>query len=417
VPDARFPSILPAAGGQNLTSLQPAAIVGGTFGAINAQNLTNIPGQFSWQSTIITSSSTVIAGRGYWINTTSNEVTITLPASASVGDEIIFSDYARTWGTNKIIIDSNGLNYQGDADTLIVEYTTSGESVNIVYSGATKGWIPLYDGAVVDAPVPRMSATGGTISYSGIYTVHTFTSSGTFTPDKNGSVDYLVVAGGGAGGGRSGNATGNGGGGAGGFKTATSFAVAPTGLTVTIGAGGAGGGSTGGNGNNSVFSTITSTGGGGGGTRYAVGNNGGSGGGSGSEQSSKSSGTGTEGKAGGAGGAASNYPGGGGGGHAEVGVDATGNTAGNGGSGTVNSYSGSSIYYAGGGGGGTHEGGTIGNGGSGGGANGGAASGNNNGLAGTANTGGGGGGGSSIGGGSTNGGNGGDGIVIIRYLT
>ena len=125
VPDARFPSILPAAGGQNLTSLQPAAIVGGTFGAINAQNLTNIPGQFSWQSTIITSSSTVIAGRGYWINTTSNEVTITLPASASVGDEIIFSDYARTWGTNKIIIDSNGLNYQGDADTLIVEYTTS----------------------------------------------------------------------------------------------------------------------------------------------------------------------------------------------------------------------------------------------------------------------------------------------------
>ena len=42
VPDARFPSVLPAAGAQNLTSLQPAAIVGGTFGAINSANLTNL---------------------------------------------------------------------------------------------------------------------------------------------------------------------------------------------------------------------------------------------------------------------------------------------------------------------------------------------------------------------------------------
>ena len=65
------------------------------------------------------------------------------PCSASAGDEIKFSDYARTWGTNKIIIDSNGLNYQGEADTYTVEYTTSGQSLNIVYSDATKGWIPL----------------------------------------------------------------------------------------------------------------------------------------------------------------------------------------------------------------------------------------------------------------------------------
>ena len=35
----------------------------------------------------------------------------------------------------------------------VVEYSTSGETVNIVYSGATQGWIPLDDGEVVDAPV------------------------------------------------------------------------------------------------------------------------------------------------------------------------------------------------------------------------------------------------------------------------
>ena len=60
---------------------------------------------------------TAVAGNGYWIDTTSNACTITLPSSASNGDEIIFADYDRTWGTNGITIDSNGLNYQGQDDT------------------------------------------------------------------------------------------------------------------------------------------------------------------------------------------------------------------------------------------------------------------------------------------------------------
>jgi hypothetical protein len=75
----------------------------------------------AWQSSVVTASTlTAVAGRGYWINTTSNTCTITLPASASVGDQLVFTDYARTWGTNKIILDSNGLNYQGGPDTMTV---------------------------------------------------------------------------------------------------------------------------------------------------------------------------------------------------------------------------------------------------------------------------------------------------------
>ena len=107
----------------------------------------------NWNSTIITgSTATVEAGNGYWINTTSNTCTITLPSSAESGDQIVLIDYARTWGTNKIIIDSNGLNYQGNADTYTVEYTTDGQSLNIVYSDATKGWLPLEDDVVAEAP-------------------------------------------------------------------------------------------------------------------------------------------------------------------------------------------------------------------------------------------------------------------------
>jgi hypothetical protein len=115
----------------------------------------------NWSDTIITGSTvTVEAGNGYWINTTSNTCTITLPSSAESGDQIVLIDYARTWGTNKIIIDSNGLNYQGNDDTYTVEYNTDGQSVNIVYSDATKGWIPLEDDVVAEAPSPPPTQKG-----------------------------------------------------------------------------------------------------------------------------------------------------------------------------------------------------------------------------------------------------------------
>ena len=63
----------------------------------------------------------------------------------------------------------------------------------------------------------EIDASGGTITTSGAYTIHSFTSSGTFTvnsaPD-DAVVDYLIIAGGGGGGGR-----GGGGGSYGGAQT------------------------------------------------------------------------------------------------------------------------------------------------------------------------------------------------------
>ena len=117
-------------------------------------------GGLSWQDVVTASTVTVEAGNGYPINTTSNTCTITLPSSAEAGDQIIFVDYARNWGTNKIIIDSNGLNYQGEADTFTVEYETDGQTVSIVYSGATVGWIPESDVDVTDAPVAPPTQKG-----------------------------------------------------------------------------------------------------------------------------------------------------------------------------------------------------------------------------------------------------------------
>jgi len=109
-------------------------------------------GGLSWQPVVTASTVSVEAGKGYFINTTSNACTITLPSSATAGDQIILIDYARTWGTNAITIDSNGLNFQGSDDTYIVDYDTAGQSLNLVYSGATIGWTPSSD--IVNALQP-----------------------------------------------------------------------------------------------------------------------------------------------------------------------------------------------------------------------------------------------------------------------
>jgi hypothetical protein len=367
-------------------------------------SFTDVSGGISWQSSIVTGSTlSAVAGNGYWINTTSNACTITLPGSASVGDQLIFTDYARTWGTNKIIIDSNGLNYQGDPDTLTVEYNTNGQSLNIVYSGATKGWIPISDDDVTDAPI---------------------------VPPY--SIDFLVVAGGGSGGcyNAGGSNYGNGGGGAGGFRTSTQTASLATVITVTVGDGGAA--TTGGaknNGSNSSISgsgltTITSTGGGSGGSEDAPsGNNGGSGGGASSAAgTAEPGGSGntpstspSQGSAGGNAPGGANGSGGGGGANAVGGIGiGTDPFGGLGGNGTASSITGSSVTYAGGGGGASSNApGSAG--GSGGGGSGGTYSPNANGVAGTANTGGGGGGGSWNS--NRTGGAGGKGVVILSFPT
>jgi hypothetical protein len=163
----------------------------------------------SWDTAVVTGSTvTVEAGNGYWINTTSNTCTITLPSSAEAGDQIVLIDYARTWGTNKIIIDSNGLNYQGNPDTYTVEYTTDGQSVNIVYSDATKGWVPLEDDVTALEPVApatqkaiiafgfvnagsetnakNLVASNGTIASdaTGVGTARTYMAAATYGTDK-----------------------------------------------------------------------------------------------------------------------------------------------------------------------------------------------------------------------------------------
>lgn len=380
---------------QNLIDGTIVTSVNGSSGAVTLETGTD------WQTTIQTSNFTAVAGKGYFVNTTSAEITVTLPVGV-VGTEIAIQDYAGTFATNKVIFASNGSEkIQGVTDDFKCKINNA--TVILIYQDATKGW--TADNIVTNA-VPALT------------------------------VNYLLVAGGG------GTDLFSGGGGAGGLRTSfpgstngggssiesTFTLAAATNYSITIGAGGTGVGyvSPGGTatGSNSSFNSIVSNGGGGG--SYQTGpTGGGSGGGAGCGSNPGSYNGGTrstsptiQGYNGGNSGPrnGTGYPTGGGGGAGGAGQNyVSGTQAGNGGVGLSNAItvaSGTGPYYAGGGGGAVINNNTAGTGGNGGGGDGinGSATPNN----GQANTGGGGGGASNS---STTsvGSNGGSGIVILRY--
>ena len=298
-----------------------------------------------WVTAIQTSNFTAAAGKGYFVNTTSQVLYVNLPVGV-VGMEITIQDYAGTFATNKVILNANGSEkIQGSA--LEGRINTNNATAVLIYQDATKGWTsqdvtldentiswatPTGQSLTYSTPSPQSSSGGTGVTFptttftatiagstisgtaniaglpSGITAAQTITGSGngnTLTVTLTGTfpstdslntaltlsgltltvsltVDYLVVAGGGGGGG-----TGQaGGGGAGGLRTnyggtALSLNIA-TNYLVTVGGGGTGtGSSTSGSGTDSVFSVITSSGGGGGGAHLAAGGDGGSGGGGG----------------------------------------------------------------------------------------------------------------------------------------
>jgi hypothetical protein len=404
-------------------------------------------GTVDWQTgSIKTATFTAVSGEGYFCNTTSGSFEVDLPAG-SAGAIVSIQDYNNTFDTNSLTVDPNGSEkINGGVAGEAVTLNTEGRGVTFVYIDATVGWRSVQDNDFTKAGQPPfVAATGGTVTTSGDFKIHTFTSPGTFTVTNSGSpsgsdtVDYLVVAGGGGGGYYSS------GGGGGGYRESSGtasgcYSASPLGsgvsalpvtaqdYPITVGGGGGGGpapATAGSNGANSIFSTITSAGGGGAGSGELTGQAGNDGGSGGGSAPKNPSGGGTAGSGntppvsppqGNDGGTAYHNPGvfqigGGGGGATAVGQPSGSCTpkGGDGGAGATTSISATPTSYAGGGGG--YSDNTPrpgGSGGLGGGGDGGHTG--TGGSAGGTNTGGGGGAAH-----PGQGKNGGSGIVIIRY--
>jgi len=84
---------------------------------------------------------TAVAGDQIVVDTVANPVTITLPSSPAVGDEVTIMDGSASNGfaTNNCTINRNGSNIEGAAsnDTL----ATNNQSVTLIYVNSTKGWL------------------------------------------------------------------------------------------------------------------------------------------------------------------------------------------------------------------------------------------------------------------------------------
>ena len=349
-------------------------------------------GAVDWQTTPKTADFTAVNGEGYFVNTTSGTVTMTMP-SGSAGSIVSIQDYNKTFDSNAFTITpASGQKINGGTADGNLIVNTEGQGITFVYVDSTVGWKSVQDNEFTGIGSNFIVASGGTITECGNDKIHTFTGPGTFTVQQispsapNNVLSYLVVAGGGgADGGAGSSATGGGAGGYREFKSpvtpytaspldgnpgGTSITATVASFPITIGAGGAGLNSSGGTptnqagGSNSVFSTVTSAGGGSGnpGGTPTAGNPGGSGGGGSGNNPPSAAGSGNtppvsppQGNDGGPA-APSLGPGirAGGGGGGAGGVGGTGanpNVAGGGGVGVPTSITGSALSYAGGGGG------------------------------------------------------------------
>src|SRR5210317_1988635 len=210
-----------------------------------------------WQALTVADGSTTLnaeAGKGYFLDTNAGVIEVFLPSSPTRGDTVVLADYSGTFATNQIIINTGGELLDSTAGNDF-KVTTNNSIVELIYVDSAKGWLvklnqaagttpdsALTEGNIYDQDATFISATGGTITTSGDFKIHTFTGDGCFVVSCAPSgaapgVDYLVVAGGGGGGSDRG-----GGGGAGGTRfSASTFTVCgspgspiatPTSITV-----------------------------------------------------------------------------------------------------------------------------------------------------------------------------------------
>jgi hypothetical protein len=86
----------------------------------------------------VSANETVQAGAKLFVDTNSGAVTITLPASPAVGDEVHFIDSRYTFDSNALTVGRNSSKIANTSADLVVN--TEGAGFGLVYSGSNVGW-------------------------------------------------------------------------------------------------------------------------------------------------------------------------------------------------------------------------------------------------------------------------------------
>ena len=127
--------------------------------ATKTQKLSNVVDQIvEWQSVITADGSTnttAVAGRGYFIDTSSGAHTINLPASPKQGDVVKVSIIT---AGNDVTIGRNSNNINGAASDLTI--SVDGDVKELVYVNSSEGWKTVGE---LNA-ASFIEATGGTVT-------------------------------------------------------------------------------------------------------------------------------------------------------------------------------------------------------------------------------------------------------------
>ena len=118
--------------------LKVASVSGSGTTGVGQLSFAEVSGGTAWQA-IATTNATMTAGYGYFVNTTSAAITMTLPSSPSLGDEVSIIDYAGTFDTNNLTVGRNSQPIMGSAADLTV--STERAAFTLVYSDSTQGWL------------------------------------------------------------------------------------------------------------------------------------------------------------------------------------------------------------------------------------------------------------------------------------
>ena len=86
---------------------------------------------YSYTTTPVTATN----NQGILADTSGGSFTVTLPATPSVGNQVIIADAGSSWGTNNLTVGRNGSTIGGLAENLVCDL--SGVSVQFVYDGTT----------------------------------------------------------------------------------------------------------------------------------------------------------------------------------------------------------------------------------------------------------------------------------------
>jgi plastocyanin len=128
--------------GSNLTTT--ASLINFVGNGISSTNVGNsvtvtVNGGASWTYSAISANTSMVPSYKYIVDTSTANLTLTLPASGTLGDEISIIDGTGNASTHAITVARNGGNIQGTASDMTV--TTDRAAFTLAYYNSTQGWL------------------------------------------------------------------------------------------------------------------------------------------------------------------------------------------------------------------------------------------------------------------------------------